>query len=267
MATQGVGYHTLLSCFPFVYRRERGGGDGEDALRLSARSAVRSGAIDRHVGSGRRQSRPGTMRAKGSSIRDRKAARIMKAISIAITLMSTLAWGAAASAQYGYGVPGGYFGSGGLYSGAGSPSGINNASPAYGAMPYGTGSASMFRGFTYSPYTYSSPSYGLLSPSFGGPSSSLGFGTASNLGFTVPTYTVPMDKVSRSSGPIETVTSDRERSPHFGYLTSSYGGQSSSGRVTFRSGGLLSPVDAVSFYGTGFGCSPTWRSHTRIRPW
>ena len=183
----------------------------------------------------------------------------MKAIVLLLTLASALAWGAVASAQFGSGTPGGYFGGGGLYGGGGSTPGFPNSSPSYGSPSFGSGSNSLFHGFTYSPYNYSSPSYGLLSPSFGGTSSSLGFGTASSLRFTVPTY----------SAPTYAAPAYWERLPSAAdsILSSglSYGGRSHSRGAALRSGGFLSRAHGMSFYATGFGYSPTWRNHDRVR--
>lgn len=186
----------------------------------------------------------------------------MKALVLMLSVTGALAWGAVASAQFGYGVPGGHFGSGGLYGGGGSPLGIQNSSLPYGSMSPGSGSNTLFQGFTYSPYNYSSPSYGLLSPSFGGASSSLRFGTSSPLGFTVPTYAVPTDTVPPYSAPTY-----RERLQFTAEAGHSYGGLTRSARKVFRPDGFLSQAHGTNFYSTGFGFSPTWRNRFHVRPW
>lgn len=172
----------------------------------------------------------------------------MKALVFTLTLTVALAWGTVASAQFGQGVPGGYFGSGGLY-GGGSPQGIPNSSPSFGGMPSGQGSSPLFQGFTYSPYNYSSPSYGRLTPTFG---------TPSRLGFTVPTYEVPID-----TSPIYGARrlSPTGATPYFG--DRSY----SSYRYLSRSGRFRSQNYVANFYSTGFGFSPTWRTYGYVRPW
>ncbi len=180
----------------------------------------------------------------------------MKAIVLLFTLTALLGWGSAASAQYGYGVPGGYFGGGGLYSGGGSSFGISNSAPSYGMQP-GAGSGSLFHGFTYSPYDYSSPSYGRLSPSFGGSSSGLGFGTASSLGFPVPTYggNGPYAGYGASSYGVPS-----HEIPYFGGPSHLYG-------TSLRPVRYRSPAARVSFYATGFSYSPTRRNPLRVHSW
>lgn len=188
----------------------------------------------------------------------------MKAIVLLFTLTAALAYGSVASAQYGSGVPGGYFGGGGLSSGGngggwggGSTFGIPGSGPSYGGLSSGAGSGALFRGFTYSPYDYSSPSYGRLSPSFGGSSSGLGFGTASSLGFPVPTYGV--------NGPYAGYGAFSYRVPsheipYFGSPSHLYG-------TTFRPVRDRSPAARVSYYATGFGYPPTGRPPLRVHSW
>lgn len=182
----------------------------------------------------------------------------MKAIVLLFTLTTALGWGSVVSAQYGYGGPGGYFGSGGLYSGGGGGSsfGVTNSVPSFGLQP-GVGSGAQFRGFTYSPYDYSSPSYGRLSPSFGGHSSGLGLGTASSLGFPVPTYGASGSYAGNGASFYGGLSSSV---PYFGSPSHLYG-------TSLRPVRYRSPAARVSFYATGFSYAPARRNLLRVHSW